>query len=39
MIQDNEKADMNTSKPDITTTTAVRLLLDNAADTNEAVNC
>lgn len=37
MIQDSESIDQNTSKPDITTTTAVRLLLDQAADVEEAV--
>lgn len=37
MISDSEKTDQNTAKADITTTTAVRLLLDNAADTDEAI--
>lgn len=37
MIQDSEKTNQNTSKPDITTTTAIRLLLDKAATTEEAV--
>ena len=37
MIEDNESVNQNTSKPDITTTTAVRLLLDNAADVDEAL--
>ena len=37
MIEDNESVNQNTGKPDITTTTAVRLLLDNAADVNEAL--
>ncbi|MCH5207158.1 MAG: linear amide C-N hydrolase [Oscillospiraceae bacterium] len=37
MIEDNESVNQNTGKPDITTTTAVRLLLDNAADVDEAV--
>ena len=37
MIEDNESVDQKTDKPDITTTTAVRLLLDNAADVDEAI--
>ena len=37
MIEDNESVNQNTDKPDITTTTAVRLLLDNAADVDEAL--
>lgn len=37
MIQDSERTNQNTSKPDITTTTAIRLLLDQAATTDEAV--
>lgn len=37
MIQDGESIDQNTDKPDITTTTAIRLLLDKAADTDEAL--
>lgn len=37
MIQDSETINQNTGKPDLTTTTAVRLLLDRAADVNEAV--
>lgn len=37
MISDSEKTDQNTAKADITTTTAVRLLLDNATDTDEAI--
>lgn len=37
MIQDSDAADQATDKPDITTTTAVRLLLDKAADVEEAV--
>lgn len=37
MIQDSDSIDQNTPKPDITTTTAVRLLLDQAADVEEAV--
>ena len=37
MVQDNERVDQKTSKPDITTTTAVRLLLDKASDVDEAV--
>ncbi len=38
MISDNSTADQNTDKPDITTTTAIRLVLDKAATTDEAVN-
>ncbi|WP_320984445.1 C45 family peptidase [Eisenbergiella porci] len=37
MIEDNEKVDQQTEKPDITSTTAVRLLLDRAADVEEAL--
>ena len=37
MIQDEDTISQNTDKPDITTTTAVRLLLNEAADTEEAV--
>lgn len=37
MIQDSEHINQNTDKPDITTTTAIRLLLDKAADTDEAL--
>ncbi len=37
MIQDSERTNQNSSKPDITTTTAIRLLLDKAATTDEAV--
>ncbi len=37
MIQDSETINQNTGKPDLTTTTAVRLLLDRAADVDEAV--
>ena len=37
MIEDNESVDQKTDKPDITTTTAVRLLLDKAADVDEAL--
>lgn len=42
MIQDNAAIEQNTDKPDVTTTTAVRLLLDQAADVEEAIellNC
>lgn len=35
MIQDNATIEQNTDKKDITTTTAVRLLLDQAADVEE----
>lgn len=38
MIQDSDTIEQDTKKPDITTTTAVRLLLDQAADVEEAVN-
>lgn len=38
MIQDNAAIEQNTDKPDVTTTTAVRLLLDRAADVEEAVD-
>lgn len=37
MIQDNDTINQNTDKPDITTTTAIRLLLDNAANVDEAI--
>lgn len=37
MIQDSDTISQNTDKPDITTTTAIRLLLDKAATTDEAV--
>lgn len=37
MIQDSASIDQDTNKPDITTTTAVRLLLDQAATVEEAV--
>ncbi len=37
MIQDSSTISQNTDKPDITTTTAVRLLLNKAADVDEAV--
>ena len=37
MIQDNDTISQNTEKPDITTTTAIRLLLNWAADVDEAV--
>ncbi len=38
MIQDKDAIEQNTDKPDITTTTAVRLLLDKAANVGEAVD-
>ena len=38
MIQDNATIEQNTDKTDITTTTAVRLLLDQAADVEEAID-
>lgn len=37
MIQDASTIEQNTEKPDITTTTAVRLLLNKAADVEEAI--
>lgn len=37
MIQDSATISQNTDKPDITTTTAIRLLLDKAANVEEAV--
>lgn len=37
MIQDSPAFDQDTGKPDLTTTTAVRLLLDRAADVDEAL--
>ena len=37
MIEDSETIDQDTGKKDITTTTAVRLLLDQAADADEAL--
>ena len=37
MIQDNDTIEQNTDKPDVTTTTAVRLLLDKAANVEEAI--
>lgn len=37
MIQDGDTIEQNTEKPDITTTTAIRLLLDKAADVSEAL--
>lgn len=38
MIQDSDTIDQDTNKPDITTTTAVRLLLDKAASVEEAID-
>lgn len=38
MIQDSDTISQNTDKPDLTTTTAVRLLLDQAATVQEAIN-
>ncbi len=38
MIQDSATISQNTDKPDITTTTAIRLLLNKAADVDEAVD-
>lgn len=37
MIQDPDTIEQNSDKPDITTTTAIRLILDKAASTDEAV--
>lgn len=37
MIQDGATIEQNTDKPDITTTTAIRLLLDKAANVEEAI--
>lgn len=37
MIQDSDTIDQNTEKPDITTTTAIRLLLNKAGNVDEAV--
>nr|WP_325240213.1 linear amide C-N hydrolase [uncultured Oscillibacter sp.] len=37
MIEDRPGFDQNTEKPDLTTTTAVRLLLDKAGDVDEAL--
>ncbi len=38
MIQDSDSIFQNTDKPDITTTTAIRLLLDKAANVGEATD-
>ncbi len=37
MIQDSADISQNTDKPDVTTTTAIRLLLDKAANVDEAI--
>ena len=37
MIEDSDTIEQNTEKPDLTTTTAIRLLLDKAADVDEAL--
>lgn len=37
MIEDSAKIEQDTDKPDLTTTTAIRLLLDKAATTDEAL--
>lgn len=37
MIQDSDTIEQNTDKPDITTTTAVRLLLNKASNVDEAI--
>jgi hypothetical protein len=38
MIQDSDTINQNTEKPDITTTTVIRLLLDRAANVDEAIS-
>lgn len=38
MIQDSDSISQNTDKPDITTTTAIRLLLDKVANVDEAID-
>lgn len=38
MIQDSATIEQNTERPDLTTTTAIRLLLDRAADVEEALD-
>jgi len=38
MIQDSDTIDQNTDRPDITTTTAIRLLLNKAASVEEALS-
>ena len=38
MIQDGAAINQDTGKPDITTTTAIRLMLDKASDVEEALN-
>lgn len=38
MIEDSATIEQNTDKPDITTTTAIRLLLEKAANVEEAIN-
>lgn len=38
MIEDSDTIEQNTDKPDITTTTAIRLLLDKAANVEEALS-
>lgn len=38
MISDSSVIDQNTNKPDLTTTTAIRLLLNKASSTDQAVN-
>lgn len=38
MVEDSDTIEQNTDKPDITTTTAIRLLLDQAANVEEALN-
>ena len=37
MIQDSVSINQDTGKPDLTTTTAIRLLLDKAANVEEAL--
>lgn len=38
MISDGRSIDQNTDRPDVTTTTAIRMLLNNAATTQEAID-
>jgi len=38
MIEDSDTINQNTEKPDITTTTVIRLLLDKAANVDEAIS-
>ena len=38
LIEDSDNIEQDTDKPDITTTTAIRLLLDKAANVDEALD-